>query len=73
MNIIILLVNINNYRCAIVAEGGAEDVVLNDRNGSFQNQSEEASTTKRSSRRTSVETVSAWAELKKKESNNWNY
>ena len=49
-----------------MAEGGAEDVVLDDRNGCFQNQSEEASTSKRSSRRTSVETVSAWAELKKK-------
>ena len=45
-----------------MAEGGAEDDVLDDRNGSFQNQSEEASTSKRSSRRTSVETVSAWAE-----------
>ena len=51
-----------------MAEGGAEDVVLDDRNGSFQNQSEEASTSKRSSRRTSAETVSVWAELKKKES-----
>ena len=50
-----------------MAEGGAEDVVLDDRNGCFQNQSEEASTSKRSSRRTSVETVSAWAELKKKD------
>ena len=49
MNTIILLVNINNHRCAIVAEGGAEDDVLDDRNGSFQNQSEEASTSKRSS------------------------
>ena len=43
---------------------GAEDVVLDDRNGSFQNQSDEASTSKRSSRRASVEAVSAWAELR---------
>ena len=35
-------------------------------NGSFQNQSEEASSSKRSSRRASVEAISAWAELKKK-------
>ena len=49
-----------------MAEDGTEDVVLDDRNGSFQNQSEEASTSKRSSRRASVEAVSAWAELKKK-------
>ena len=58
-----------------MAEGGAEDDVLDDRNGSFQNQSEEASTSKRSSRRTSVETVSARAELKKKKekSHNRNY
>ena len=34
MNIIILLININNYR----RYHGAEDVVLDDRNGSFQNQ-----------------------------------
>ena len=34
-----------------MAEGGAEDAALDDRNGSFQNQSEEASTSKRSSRR----------------------
>ena len=34
-----------------MAEGGAKDVVLDDRNGSFHNQSEEASTSKRSSRR----------------------
>ena len=34
-----------------MAEGGAKDVALDDRNGSFQNQSEEASTSKRSSRR----------------------
>ena len=33
-----------------MAEGSAEDDVLDDRNGSFQNQSEEASTSKRSSR-----------------------
>ena len=46
-----------------MAEDGAEDVVLDDRNGSFQNQSEEASTSKRSSRRANVEAVSAWAEL----------
>ena len=61
-----------------MAEGGAEDVVLDDRNGFFQNQSEEASTSKRSPRCASVETVSAWAELKKKgistrKSHNWNY
>ena len=31
-----------------MAEGGTEDIVLDDRNGSFQNQSEEASTSKRS-------------------------
>eukprot|EP00731_Ephydatia_muelleri_P001829 Em0001g1829a len=43
---------------------------LDDRNGSFQNQSEEASTSKRNSRRASVEAVSAWAELKKKKEGN---
>jgi hypothetical protein len=48
-----------------MAEGGAEDIVLDDRSGSFQNQSEEASTNKRSSR----PLVSAWAELKKREGN----
>ena len=52
-----------------MAEGGAEDIVLDDRNGSFQNQSEEASTSKQSSRRASVEAVYAWAELKKKKGN----
>ena len=58
-----------------MAEGGAEDIVLGDRNGSFQNQSEEASTSKRSSR----PLVSAWAEPKKKKeistrkSHDWNY
>ena len=31
-----------------MAEGGPEDIVLDDQNGSFQNQSEEASTSKRS-------------------------
>ena len=49
-----------------MAEGGADDVVLDGENGSFQNQSEEASSSKRSSRRASVEAISAWAELKKK-------
>ena len=49
-----------------MAEGGADDVVLYGENGSFQNQSEEASSSKRSSRRASVEAISAWAELKKK-------
>ena len=49
-----------------MAEGGAEDVVLDDRNGSFQNQSEEASTSKRSTWRASMEAVSVWAELKQK-------
>ena len=49
-----------------MAEGGAEDVVLDDRNGSFQNQSEEASTSKRSSRRASVETVSHQLKLRTK-------
>ena len=52
-----------------MAEGGADDVVLDGDIGSFQNQSEEASSTccsKRSSRRASVEAISAWAELKKK-------
>ena len=47
-----------------MAEGGAEDVVLDNQNGSFQNQSEEASTNKRSTRCASMEAVSAWAELK---------
>ena len=49
-----------------MVEGGADDVVLDGENGSFQNQSEEASSSKRSSRRASVEAISAWAELKKK-------
>ena len=49
-----------------MAEGNADDVVLDGENGSFQNQSEEASSSKRSSRRASVEAISAWAELKKK-------
>ena len=62
-----------------MAEGGADDTVLDDLNGSFQNQSEEATTSKRSSRHASVETVSAWAELKKikeistRKSHKWNY
>ena len=41
-----------------MAEGGAEDIVLGDLNGSFQNQSEEATTSKQSSRCASVENVS---------------
>ena len=46
-----------------MAEGDADDVVLDGENGSFQNQSEEASSSKHSSRRASVEAISAWAEL----------
>ena len=46
-----------------MAEGGADDVVLDGDIGSFQNQSEEASSSKRSSRRASVEAISAWAKL----------
>ena len=50
------------------------DIVLDDQNGSFQNQSEEASTSKQSSR----PLVSAWAELKRKKEisrkpHDWNY
>jgi len=43
----------------INAKGSAEDVVLDKGNCSFQSQSEEASSSKRSSRRTGVEAVSA--------------
>ena len=45
-----------------MAEGGADHVVLDGVNGSltsFQNQSEEASSSKRSYRRASVEAISA--------------
>ena len=46
-----------------MAEGGADDIVLDGGNGSFQNQSEEALSSKCSSRRASVEAISVWAEL----------
>ena len=49
-----------------MAEGGADKVVLDGGNDSFQNQSEEASSSKRSSRCASVEAISVWAELQKK-------
>ena len=46
----------------------AEGVACVDENGSFQNQTDEAAATSRSSRRASKAAVSAWAELKKRKS-----
>ena len=50
-----------------MAEGSAEDVVLEfGRSKRFFSEPEEASTSKRSTRRASMEGVYAWAELKQK-------
>ena len=46
----------------------AEGVACVDGNDSFQNQTDEAAATSRSSRRASKAAVSAWAELKKRKS-----
>ena len=46
----------------------AEGVVCVDGKGSFQNQTDEAATTSRSSRRASKTAESAWTELKKRKS-----
>ena len=50
----------------------AEGVVCVDGNGSFQNQTDEAATTSRSSRRASKIAESAWTELKKRKSTRGN-